>query len=306
MPLYSVKFEILSPLTGIPNSQTIFGTICSFFAMYYGNSELEKVLSEMERENFPFIVSSMFYENMLPVPQNFEIKKTTSIDKNDMQRMKKIKKIEYFSKNVFKKFKDNPQKFNAVIYDLIKNNEMIIINNCLVDKAEVSEFSYPVLVETKTRVNVDNELYYNDKLIYLPKGTNLEFYIKIESKIIFEKIRMMFEKMKYVSLGGNKSIGYNMFNFKSIRQEDDLMIKEPNMLISLALGDETIDYDNSYYQLLCINNKFTNSRDTVNRKNIIAFKEGSIIKTSKKVIGKIVKESINDETTYQNFVGLLI
>lgn len=310
MALYSVKFEIISPLTDIPNSQTVFGTICTFYAMHYGSEELEKILKQMENETFPFIVSSMFYEDMLPTPQNFEIRNIQVANKEDTKRLKKIKKIKYFSKKVFKMYKKNPLQFNSAIYDLIKKQDIIIVNGCLADKTEISKFDYAIIDEMRTRVKVktdiDDSLYYNNVLNYFPKGTNLEFHIEIESNELATKLEELFRKMNYVSFGGNKSIGYNMFNFKSMEKEEDLKLNEPCMLLSLSIGDDTIDYDNSYYQLINVNNKFTNSKEAVNRKNVISFREGSIIKTSKKVIGKVIKESNNDETTYQNFVGLLI
>ncbi len=307
MSLWSVKFEVISPLTALPNSQTIFGTICTYYAMQYGDSELEKLLNRMEKKEYPFIVSSMFYENMLPCPLNFEMKGLKVESKEDTQLLKSIKKVKYFSKEVFKFYKKNQNLFNTyLLFNHIRENEFVIVNNCLTTKDEYELFKFKIVEEMRIRVNVNEEQYYNDLLIHLPKGTKLEFYIEINDEELKDKILSLLESMKYISFGGSKSVGYNMFSFSSITEENNLKSQKPALLISLATGNSLIDYENSFYQLVSINNRFTNTTEVVNRKNVIAFKEGSVISCNDTVIGEVIKEENENGITYQNFVGLLI
>ena len=78
------------------------------------------------------------------------------------------------------------------------------------------------------------------------------------------------------------------------------------MLLSLSIGDSSIDYQNSYYQLKQLNAKFNNAKDVVNRNQVLVFTEGSIIATDKSYIGQIIEETYNKKVTYQNVMGLLI
>lgn len=309
MALYSVKFEAISPLTNIPNSQTVFGTICTYYSMLFGDNELISLLKRMEKDDFPFIVSSMFYENLLPVPQNFNplFKNNKNVNGPDEFKLrKKIKKIKYFSKRIYNDFSKNHEEFELVVYNFIKDGYWSIVNDFLVFKDEEKQFDFNIVKEYRTRVNVSEEQYYNDALYYLPKDLAFEFYIEIENDELVKKFNKMFKKMNYVSFGGHKSLGYNMFNFKSFEEVKFAENKNQKLLLSLSIGDETIDYDLSNYQLINLNAKFTNTVDKVNRKNIVAFKEGSMITTTKKAIGKIVKEINDDEEIYQNLVGLLV
>lgn len=70
MSLYSIQFESISPMTAVPNSQTIFGTICHYYENIYGTEKLEELLQIQKKEPI-FVVSSMFLKDTIPLPQNF-------------------------------------------------------------------------------------------------------------------------------------------------------------------------------------------------------------------------------------------
>lgn len=307
MALFSVKFEVLSPITSLPNSQTVFGTICTYYASMYGEKELEEILLQMEQMNFPFVVSSMYYENILPLPLNFNPKiDRTKISFEDVKTMKNLKNVKYISKKVYLQSEKNIEKLNSVILDLLSHNGVCIKNNILMLSKEITEMNLKIKNSMRTRVDVNNEQYFNNSLLYMPKKTILEFYIDIYKEEIVEKLNKLFKSMKYISFGGGKSIGYNLFSFVSMNEEKNLKSDHPSLLLSMSIGDNSIDYNKSDYKMVSVNNKFNYSYDTVYRSGVICFSEGSVINTSTNVIGKVIKEEVNSKPTYQNFVGLLI
>ena len=97
-----------------------------------------------------------------------------------------------------------------------------------------------------------------------------------------------------------------MFSVFDIVNADNIRLKHPKLLLSRAIGDSSIDYQNSYYQLKEQTLKFNQSVKQVNRKRTIVFLEGSIISTTKNYIGSLIEEKNGDEITYQNVLGLLV
>lgn len=307
MALFNVKFEVLSPITSIPNSQTIFGTICTYYASMYGESELEEILSKMEQKDYPFVVSSMFFENTLPLPLNFIPRcDSEKLSYEKVKLLKGIKKLKYISKKVYLKANKNIEQLNLKVLDLLDKKDICIENNILMLSEEKDKLNLKVNNSMRTRVNVEDEQYFNNSLLFMPKNTNLEFYIEINSNVMVDKLKKLLKSMEYVSFGGGKSVGYNLFAFISIDEENELKSEHPSLLLSLAVGDDTIVYDKSDYKLITINNKFNYASETINRCGALCFVEGSVISTSSNTIGFVVKEEINSRPTYQNFVGLLI
>ena len=304
MALYSVKFKIISPMTHIPHSQTIFGTICHYYESIYGTKQLEKLL-EISSNNKPlFWVSSMFPEHMLPFPQDFIPRKKNVNSQIDVQFIKKTKKIKYISKQVYNEYKQAPQAFWELYYRKLEEKNYLIQNNCLTLNNEWVPPYY--IKDVRTRIDVDEELYYQDQLVYYEKDSIFEFYIECIEESIKVQLEAVLKTMRYVTFGGHKSIGYNMFDFVSIANADELKSASPRLLLSLSVGDKHIDYEHSYYQLKQLNMKFNNSFEAVNRSHTIVFTEGSILMTNRLYTGSLIKEKNNQQTTYQNMLGLLI
>lgn len=306
MALYCVQFETISPITSIPNSQTVFGTICHYYENLWGTNKLEELLTIQEK-NPLFVVSSMFIKDTLPLPQDFmpELKNINS--ESDLILLKETKKIQYFSKNLYiKEYKEYPKEFQELYFENLKNQTYIIKNQILMLKTEEDQFTNNFIKLQRTRTNTFEKQYYQDQILYFKPKTQFEFYIEIFNSNYIEEFKKLFITMNYVTFGGHRSIGYNMFNYVNIEEANNLKLKQPHLLLSLSIGDSTINYQKSYYQLKQLNAKFNNAKDVVNRNKVMVFTEGSIISTDKLYIGQIIKETNNKKVTYQNVMGLLI
>ncbi len=305
MALYSLKFKTISPITAIPTAQTIFGTICHYYENEYGTKELEILLDKFSNDNPSFIVSSMYLNNLLPIPQNFMPHLEGIKNQEDAALSKKVKKVKYFSKKIFLLYQEDQTKFQNQFYNgLINGNYKINQDGIVMLKDE--DCAKSLVKTTRTRVNINKEQFYQDEVIMYETGTIFEFYLDLLDQTLLPKLEALFKKMQYVTFGGHKSIGYNMYNFEEMIEAENIRTKKIGMLLSQAVGDSSIDYHNSYYQINEFNLKFNNAIEKVNRAQIIVFMEGSIIKTDKPYIGKVIKETNNGKTTYQNVLGLLI
>jgi CRISPR/Cas system CSM-associated protein Csm4 (group 5 of RAMP superfamily) len=134
-----------------------------------------------------------------------------------------------------------------------------------------------------------------------------EAYVKIVDSDKIENIKKTFEAMRYVSIGGNKSIGYNLFDCIDFKSVNDIPENQgPKLLLSKAIGDDSVNLKESNYQLKVLHNKLNNIKPTKHRQTVLAFVEGSMIHTNKEYIGKLISDSINQKLIYQNMLGLLI
>ncbi len=308
MSLYSVKLELISPVSHIPTSQTIFGTIFHFYENEFGTESLENLCTYFDQENPPFLVSSLFIEGTLPVPQDFipSLENINMLDKNIVSFTKETKKIQYISKKIYKEYIKDLNNFNQEYYKKLIQGQYIIQNQILMFPDEVNDIHSKSVKTTRTRVSVDNNEYYQDRVLCFDQNTHFEFYIDILNKSFEEPLKKVIKKMKYIHMGGHKSIGYNLYNVLDIINVDELKSSHPKLLLSKAVGDLSINYNQSYYQLKEQTIKFNQSSKQVNRKRTIVFLEGSIIVTTKNYIGKVIRETNEGKATYQNILGLLI
>ena len=306
MSLYSIQFESISPMTAVPNSQTIFGTICHYYENIYGTEKLEELLQIQKKEPI-FVVSSMFLKDTIPLPQNFMPQFKKINDENDLILLKETKKIQYISKELYlNEYKVDFKAFQELYFENLNNQNYVIKNNILMLKKEEKQFLNNFIKTQRTRTNTFEKEYYQNQILYFEPQTQFEFYIEIFNLDYIEKFKKLFSTMNYITFGGHKSIGYNMFNFVNMELSNNLKLNRPHLLLSLSIGDSSIDYQNSYYQLKQLNAKFNNAKDVVNRNQVLVFTEGSIIATDKSYIGQIIEETNNKKVTYQNVMGLLI
>ena len=63
----------------------------------------------------------------------------------------------------------------------------------------------------------EKQLFYN-YVTYVHPSMMFQAYIRIEDDSEVEKIKNVFTSMRYLSLGGNKSVGYNLFDIVKLDQ----------------------------------------------------------------------------------------
>lgn len=310
MALYSVLFKPLGPMTKIPDSQVLFGAFCHYYKSVYGESELESMLHKQYTRPY-FFISSLFPQGFLPMPVGLQFERLKDINEKNNYVFKLSKKIKYISIGIYNDLQLNPQDFLNNYYQRIINNEYIISEDKLFlqKKGEIILPNKVFCKEMRIRNakhGDDKQLFYN-YLIYVQPSIMFQAYIRIENDLELDKIKNVFANMRCFSLGGYKSVGYNLFDFVKFEKIDEFKNKLGlKLLLSKSIGDTNINLDKSSYQIKVIHNKFNGVSPTLHRKSVVSLLEGSLLSTGSVYSGSLVEESINDKKIYQNFLGLLI
>lgn len=310
MKLYSVLFKPLGPLTKIPDSQSLFGVFCHYYKYLFNEENLELFLKD-QIEKPSFIISSLFVKDFLPMPIGMQFGRIQDEIEGLPILLKKCKQVKYISKNIYKDYLLSPQVFLNSFYKQIIDGKYVLTedNNFLQKQGENLLPAEPFKKEMRIRnmkEESEKQLFYN-YIINSHPDLVYEAYVKIVDSDKIENIKKTFEAMRYVSIGGNKSIGYNLFDCIDFKSVNDIPENQgPKLLLSKAIGDDSVNLKESNYQLKVLHNKLNNIKPTKHRQTVLAFVEGSMIHTNKEYIGKLISDSINQKLIYQNMLGLLI
>jgi CRISPR type III-A-associated RAMP protein Csm4 len=309
MALYSAIFKPLGPMTKIPDSQVLFGAFCHAYKSIYGETELEKMLHKQSTKPY-FFLSSFFPQDFLPMPIGLQFERFKDINEVNHGVFKLSKKIKYISIGIYNDLQSNPQEFLKNFYQRIINEDYFFSgeNLFLQKKSEAkipNRIFYKEMRIRNSKQGEEKQLFYN-YVTYVHPSMMFQAYIRIEDDSEVEKIKNVFTSMRYLSLGGNKSVGYNLFDIVKLDQinefENKLGVK---LLLSKSVGDEYVDLSKSTYQLKVFHNKFNGISPTRHRKTVIGFLEGSLLSTEKFYSGSLIEDTINGKKIYQNFIGLL-
>lgn len=309
MAIYLVELKPLSVLTKIPDAQTIFGAFCYKYKEIYGEEKLEFFI-EQEKSNKPAVLfSSMFYKDVLPLPLNFNVPLKKGLSLDETIKNKKIKKLKYISKLIYNEYANDKEKFEENFYLNLESKYEIVNNDILAYKNELNFDGACIVSDIRTRnamtYSVDKKLF-KDEVFYCNERLTFNIFINILNDDFKEEILNTFKLMKYTFFGGQKSIGYNLFEFKSIKLDETINCNKTNMLLSKAVIDTKVNINDSYYKVELIKNKFNVQGSKLERKQINTFVEGSVISTTSNYIGGIIEEEQDGKKTYQYYIGMLI
>jgi CRISPR type III-A-associated RAMP protein Csm4 len=300
MKRYIIRFKPLSVITELPDGQKLFGAFCYSYNRLYGEEKLEKML-ECQYANPTIIFSSLFFDNVLPCPMDFMPNRLKNPSLIDVKESKKYKKIKFFSKSVFNDYKNNKEEFEKSFYLSFDSKYRIIKNELLCSKNENIVYNY--VKDSRTRNSSDRELF-KDQVFYLDENMMMYAYMDIYDEGITENILGVIKNMRYISLGGFKSIGYNLYNVEEVIEINDC--KRYGMLLSKSVLPNDIDIDNSFYSLNVANNKYTKG-ETIYKNGLVVLNEGSVISsTNSNYVGSIVKDEKGGKYTYRYYIGYLI
>lgn len=318
MKTYKFKFKPCGPISKIPDSQSFFGAISTTIKNYYGKEILEDFLKDMEMKKYSFIVSSFFLENTLPIPLdiNPEFIDGNLITLDIINKLKKAKKIDKISLSIYLDYKSDYNTFNKEYYSNIMNGEYILLEhlNLLIKKEELNNYSLKKTfrddIYTRNRINIgqDADLFYTN-LIYCDENLVFDAYIKFNDDETLNKIVKAIEKHKYLSIGGKRSIGVNLFKFIGYEPECSFVNHQQNkrLLLSKAvIDDDLVDFTQSFYRLETLNNKYDNNSEKLYKQSTTFIVEGSVLQTNQDVIGTTIKSQGKDYEIYHNAVGFLI
>lgn len=315
MKTYKLTFELLGPLTRIPNSMTFFGAICHAIKSRYDKIQLESWLLSIKEKPSRFSVSSIFIKNTLPFPLDINpvFSHEGQHDLSNATQTKLIKKVSLISPMMYQIYVSNPQEFNQNFYHHFSCGDYCLAlgYSLLIHRNEETQYSkkanYITTINTRNKVNLgqDTSLFY-DKVMYFSKGYLFDAYISVEKEQDFLMVEEALKKLELLSMGGKRSLGYNLFKYKGY-EEVHFPKHERKVLLSKAIDlNRIINYDNSYYKIKVLNNKYDYTINSVYKQGLVVFEEGSCLDVEAFTIGNLVEEHYNNMIIYQNAIGLLI
>lgn len=327
MNVYKVNLTPYGSMTSIPDSQTLFGTICWAIRDLYGEKELVELLENFESNKHRFVISSAFIDGLFKAPiviwatleELIEIGNKVGVQGSTLSRKSKaLKKIEYFSERVFKEYLSGELDRQKVVESIVTGKGPYVCEKRILHYYDEDIKKYD-LYEEHTRRNMINrfsgttdggELYYYNR-IFMPEGSKLYFLIKTDE---IEYFKPIFRIMSDMGIGGDKSIGVNNFMVELVGEFNyEKSIKENILLSKYIPNYEEVDWENSLFATN-VGDYRVESREEffgedILKNQIVYISEGSTImlKGNKDIYGRLpVVKEINGNKIRNNGLGFFL
>jgi len=327
MNVYKVNLTPYGSMTSIPDSQTLFGSICWAIRDLYGEEELEELLDNFERNENRFVVSSAFMDGLFKAPiiiwatleELLEIGRRVGVQGSALsKRSKELKKIEYFTERIFKEYLDGKLDRLKVAESIIKEKGPYAYKNGILHYSDENVEKYSIREENSRRNMInrrssttdEGELYYYSR-IFMPEGSKIYFLVKTGN---IEYLKPIFKIMSDMGIGGDKSVGANNFRIEFVGEFNyEKSIKENVLLSKYIPKYEEVDWDKSLFNIHAgayrVESRGEFFGKDVFKDEIIYISEGStiILKENKDIYGRmpVIKE-IGDKKIRNNGLGFFL
>jgi CRISPR type III-A-associated RAMP protein Csm4 len=308
MKCYKISLTPYSSFNKLPDSQTLFGSICWAIKDLYGEENLETILEDFYNHDKKFVVSSVFPMDLVTCPLETwtklseinNVKKYMSDKSIVSKRAKDLKKVKFMSLNIFKEYLIDKVDKKEVFTDIVlgkQNPKYKLINGVLsFDNEDILPLELSVSKERRNSINrlagstMENGLYYYNKmflggknsLYFLFKTSDIDFYLPI------------FKYLSDGAIGSDKSVGMNSYriDFEGEFQYNK-EIEESILLSKYIPNYEEIQWDRSSYKIQYGKYKIE-SRDSfmgedILKKDITFLTEGSklLLNSNKEIYGQL-------------------
>lgn len=252
---------------------------------------------------FPFAKDEFF----LPKPQ---LKREITFgDTLDDKTAKKAKKIEYFEKSVFEEYINSSNgKFEIDTAHITPDGSFVCRDESTFtktsDKGIKTKYSF-YKTEVQQRVSVPNEWeseeskpFYIDR-IYFEKDCGFYFLAEFDNDAIEKQVLQTLKLLGENGIGTDKTVGNGLFEFNTVADVSDFNFditikKSQHIALGLFLPTKeehsSICFDKSAWSLLKRGGFMAGSEIEefrhLRKKSIYMFGEGSVLDSSKTLIGK--------------------
>lgn len=320
MKTYKIVFMNQSVINAIPNSQTIFGAICTILLQTQGKDAFDSYIHSFESEPY-FIHSTMYLNHLYPMVKKSifslddvnEMIRKTEDKKNILKALessKAYKRIAYMSEGIFDKYvvKNAMDDLKAQV---LNHPEKFALENgilCLPEESLSMNRNTGILTRNGFSENGTDKTLFYSPIQYYPKDTEFCIYVKTNKDL--EYLKSIFKYFEYLGIGNRRSVGMNSFRFERMEEMKFPKSEKRNLLLSRYIPkDDEIDYEQSYYQL--DSQVYRSAKEyaggMVNGK-YVHFLEGSwlSVKTKKDFYGRIIETEANGKTVYHYAIGFLV
>jgi CRISPR-associated protein Csm4 len=291
LKLYEFTFKGLSYFTSEIKSYTIFGALCWGYRNLFGEKKLLDLL-ESFNSNPPLLISSCIFKKgnirYFPCPQ-IEDAFPEPKDIVEYKKQKEIKKkLNYIHEDIFIEFLEGKIRTKWKLGQKIeecKDFETISINRTIKLHNSINRLTW---------TTIGGQLFNVSSWFY----PEFSFFICIFDENLIDEIKAIF---KYISFGGNKSIGYGKVKLIKVERVEKFekylnQSTQKFYTLSSTFPDSSFDYDNSYYQIEIFSGKVENFYDrlvaSILKRKVLYLQPGSILAikngSSKKFYGNLI------------------
>jgi len=261
------------------HSDTLFSAFCHSYFLLYGKEKLESLLSNFLKNNPPFLISSVFpfWEGKIYFP----------VPLNQIPGEKKYKKVLFVEKLGFERLLSGEDIKNIFTSD-IKTIPSLKIEKER-DKRPYETREVP-RVGLNRLTNHPGENYFHFGEVYYREDSGLFFLIDFKDNSIKKEFKATLRLVADEGIGGDRTVGKGLFELINTNEIDINIPQNADGIVSLSLyypkEGELLDVEDSYYEIIerkgYIYSPYVQS---LRRKSVRMFKEGSVFKTVK--TGKI-------------------
>ena len=274
-------------------SDTLFSAIISSARKFYGNDvavEFLKPCSLIISSAFPFYKDELFF----PKPLNFKPPKNLPYDLN-----KKFKKVKFISKDILVTLLSGNTPPDILF------NKDYLLDGCW-RTVENDKNNPDMIFKTQEiphvimdRITNQTQIFYKTE-VYFNTNAGLFFIAEIKNELL-NKFETILRFLGDEGIGADRTIGKGLFQVEEIQNLNLNLSGETNLYYLISLYSpsreefENINPLDSYYDFVIRGGWISNN--TLTRKNLRMFVEGSIlkVKNSKKPIGVIHKVLSKDD-----------
>ncbi|WP_457626629.1 type III-A CRISPR-associated RAMP protein Csm4 [Persephonella sp.] len=306
MNLYKIDITPYSLFKDIPSSYTIFGAVSWAYYLLYGEDRLQKLLSDFENGNTPFLISSMLPRK----EKNYYFPKPNlraEREKNPDFDYKELKKISYIDTNTLKKVLDGNIKteleLNRWLNKLLKDENLEIIS-----LASKNSISHALIDRLYGTTEGSGQLYF-EEITAVSEGFVL---IAVRDNDLKKELETVFNLLQDIGLGGNRSVGYGKVKFGSFElfpEIEKYFYEKTEKFLTLSPiipESQTYDLKDSYYDYFTFRGAVDNNYDFKNvdiwKEKVIYLREGSTLKVKnpKDIYGQFYPaKNINGKKIFQ-------
>lgn len=291
--VYRLVLEPQSSFLTELQSDTIMGHI-AWMAAYRNKNDVSDLVERCKNGTPPFLVSSGFPHDHLPVPvlsplrheEKDRLADSFYKDLSKQERLammqnhlKKIKKYKYLSIDKWSRLIEGLSSFDLI-------NELLNVKKeeKLHDKVVVMRTAINRLTGTAAE-----SMLYDHEEMYFASGSQLDIWFKFFDDSMIQNVTNWLEDLSIHGFGANASSGAGQFEIISFEKGDDLLpeAKEPNAFMSLShFSPAAIDPVTGWYNYLVKRGKLggqyavgLGARAHVWKFPFIMFTPGAVFKT---------------------------
>jgi len=290
MKAYKLKFHssfhlaygnsVDGPSETFIRSDTLFSAICFAAQRFYGDEVVSEFLNNGElivSSAFPFYKNEFFF----PKPLNF------FPDIQDYEVIKDFKKIKFISSDHLDKLLTNEKSIDKKYFKKDEANKFIL-NGCWRTKEKKKDEVIFEAIENPhiitDRLTNATQIFYKTEMFFSKDG-GLFFFADVNNSLL-NKFETVLQFLGDEGIGADRTVGKGLFEVEEVK---DLLIhkgQESDLYYLLALYSPTKEeFENilpqeSFYDFEI--RKGWISNNTLNRKSLRMFVEGSVLKMKSK------------------------